>query len=155
MAKFQRKPFVVHALQWHKPGDHPAVEAREPHLLFDRAGNYFYVARYDDQMMTGGCWMVVDPNGEAAQKYGDTLSFTFYDLKSGEEKPIAERRDLYDRYAAMAKYTSEPQASGFVAGPAGKLHVLPGSWIIGDPEGATFTVLKDEAFKAEYEPVSE
>ncbi len=24
MAKFQRKPFVVHALPWHKPGDHPA-----------------------------------------------------------------------------------------------------------------------------------
>lgn len=158
MTQFQRKPVVIEAVQWHKPGDHPAVEAREPHLLFDRAGNYFYVARFDDQMMRGGCWMAVDPEGQYAKEHGELLPFApfaFYSVKSGEQKPIAERRDLYDRYAAMAKYTREPQASGFVVGPAGKLHVLPGSWIIGDPEGATFTVLKDEAFKAEYEPVSE
>ena len=155
MAKFQRKPFVVEAVQWHKPGDHPAVEPREPHILFDRAGHYFYVARFDDQMMRGGCWMAVDPEGQYAKEHGELLPFAFYSVKSGEQKPIAERRDLYDRYAAMAKYTSEPVAIGLVDGPGGKLSVHPGNWIINHPDGKTFTVLNDEAFTAEYDPVND
>jgi hypothetical protein len=155
MPRFQRKPFVVDAVQWHKPGDHPAVEAREPCIFFDAPRNYFYVQRFDDEMMKSRVWMAVDPMGETAHKYGGILSFAFYKLNDGNKEPIAEHRDLYERYAAHAGYETEPVAIGLVPGAGSNLPVYPGDWIINHPDGKTFTVLNDKAFTAEYDPVSE
>ena len=155
MPRFQRKPFVIEAVQWHRPGDHPAVEAREPHILFDRAGHYFYVARFDDEMMKARAWLAVDPDGDVAQREGNVLPFAFYKVKEGEAKPIHEHRDLYERYAKQAGMLTEPVATGLVQGPGSKVSVKPGDWIIGEPEGTTFTVLNDEAFRSEYKPISD
>jgi len=149
MARFRKKPVVIDAVQWFKDGDHPAVESRTPKIIFDRAGNYFYVVRYD-ALQLSRWWLAVDPVGWMAQKYGAVLPFAFYDVKSGEEVPVSDRPDLLSLYSKRSGWTTDPIAMGYVKTLEGGHLVTPGDWIITGVKGEHYPC-KPDIFAQTYE----
>lgn len=149
--KFQTKVEMVTAVQWLKDGDHSEVESRAPKIVFDLAGNYFYVARFDQDVLLSRGWLAVDPAGEVAQKNGDYLPFAFYSLRSGVEQPVDDRPDLLLRYAAEEQWATEPVAVGFIKTPGGNYIVYPGDWIVTGESGDLLYVSQRE-FAKKFEP---
>jgi len=150
--KFRKKPVIIEAVQWFKDGDHPAVQSRAPKIVFDSAGQYYYVARYDDEMLASRGWLAVDPDGDVAQKYGQYLPFAFYKAKSGAEQPISDWPELAARYAAHEGFKSEPTACGYIKTLEGGRIVTPGDWIITGVAGEQYPC-KPEIFAETYEAV--
>lgn len=150
MAFFRKKPVVIEAVQWFKDGDHPKVKSREAKIIFDRAGNYFYVLRFD-KIMSARAWLAVDPDGPVAEKNGVVLPFAFYDLKSGAECLIEDRPDLVEAYARHAGTDAKPIAMGYIETLEGGHLVTPGDWIIKGVKGE-FYPCKPDIFAATYEP---
>lgn len=62
MARFRKKPVVVEATQWFKPGDHPAVKktapgrgSLKPRGVVQTAGG--------TAIVDPGDWVITEPNG--------------------------------------------------------------------------------------------
>jgi hypothetical protein len=150
MGLYRKKPVVIEAVQWFKDGDHPEVESRAPKIIFDRAGNYFYVARYDNALLAQG-WLAVEPDSEIARANGAYLPFAFYEVKSGDQCPVTDRPDLLARYSEQQKWTDAPAAMGYVKTLEGGHFVTPGDWIIRGVKGELYPC-KPDIFAATYEP---
>lgn len=148
--KYRKKPVVIEATQWFKDGDHPAVEPRPAEILFDRAGNYFYVSHADNLVPMANAWFAVNPTGDVAQKFGPVLPFAVYDIKSGERVPASEKPDLLKRYMAQQGWTDAPRDMGLIKTLEGTHIVTPGDWIITGVQGELYPC-KDEIFRATYE----
>ncbi len=149
--KYTKKPITVEAVQWFKNGDHPAVEPRNAEIFFDRGGKYFYVTHCDDGVTRPSAWLAVEAAGETAKKHGEELPFAFYELKSGNVCPVADRPELLERYMRLAGWTRAPADRGYIRTLEGGHVVTPGDWIITGVKGE-FYPCKPDIFAATYEP---
>lgn len=150
MTAYRKKPVVIEATQWFKAGDHPAVEPRPAEILFDRAGNYFYVSHADNLVPMANAWFAVNTTGDVAQKYGPVLPFAFYKVKSGELVLASEKPDLLKRYMAQQGWMHAPRDMGLIKTLERTHIVTPGDWIITGVKGEHYPC-KPDIFAATYE----
>lgn len=159
--KFKKKPVVVEAVQWFKMGDHPAVESREPEIIFDKHENYYYVSHCDHDVEPPKTWLAVNPNSEVAVKNGASLPFAFYEIKSGKRVPASdpsvadsENGNLFGLYANYSKWNKVPGIFGWIKTLEGGHIVTPGDWIITGVSGEHYPC-KPDIFEKTYEKVEE
>lgn len=148
--KYRKKPIVIEATQWMKPGDHFAVEPRNAEIVFDCAGNYYYVSHCDQAVPMATAWLAVHPEGDIAKKNGQVLPFELYEVKSGKREPVAVRSDLLARYMSFSGWSHGPGDMGYIKTLEGGHIVTPGDWIITGVKGELYPC-KPDIFAATYE----
>lgn len=76
MGKFQKKPIIVEAVQWNKPGDHPAVFCRtfgnETELPYVK-GKQGYVPVHE------GDWIITELDGSGYYPCADDVFHATYE----------------------------------------------------------------------------
>lgn len=77
--KFRKKPVVIEATQWHKHGDHPAVEM-DPAPHVSRA--YGWVPTLEGgHVVTPGDWIITGVKGEFYPIKDDIFRETYDEVK--------------------------------------------------------------------------
>lgn len=86
MPKFRSRPVEVEAVQWFKPGDHPAVE-RKP--LYDLAGpinnprrlgwSFEVLGKQGWSRVNPGDWIITEPDGSGHYPCADSVFCAKYE----------------------------------------------------------------------------
>ena len=153
--KYRKKPIVIEAHRWFKNGDHPQVKDRQPKIIFDERGHYFYVSHCDADLPSPNTWLAVDPIGTVAKQNGESLPFAFYKLKSDHTKDCRawDWPGMYERYVKNQGWSKYPAKNlGYINTLEGGHIVTPGDWIICGVKGE-FYPCKPDIFAVTYEPV--
>lgn len=81
MTVYRKKPVVIHAVQWSKPGDHPAVEAYDPvkaGAYIKGVGPYGWVKTLEGgHIVSPGDWIICGVKGEHYPCKPDIFEMTY------------------------------------------------------------------------------
>jgi len=151
--KFRKKPVIIDAAQWWKPGDHPAVKTRSAGIVFSYDELYYYVSSAAAPTLANA-WLAVDPNSDVAVRHGAVLPFEFYQLRAGRVAHVSEYPVLTKQYDDYMGWKTQHVDYGKIETLEGPHLVTPGDWIITGVRGEHYAC-KPDIFEQTYEVVND
>lgn len=80
MGKFRKKPVVIEATQWFKPGDHPAVVMKSGPNRYADAGIPWVETLEGGHVVTPGDWIITGVKGEFYPCRDDIFRMTYEEV---------------------------------------------------------------------------
>jgi hypothetical protein len=84
MSKFRKKPVVIDAVQWFKPGDHPAVILKSHPNRYADPGVPWIPTLEGGHVVTPGDWIITGVQGEHYPCKPDIFAMTYEPADNGE-----------------------------------------------------------------------
>lgn len=86
MPKFRKKPVVIEAVQWFKPGDHPAVVMKAGHNRYADEGVPWVETLEGGHIVTPGDWIITGVKGEHYPCKPDIFAATYEPVEAQHDR---------------------------------------------------------------------
>lgn len=144
MKQYRKKPVVIEAVQYIIGNNIPeGVNVTKPEIIFSKDGKLFYPSHTNSNE-----WLSLDKNKDG--KY-DSYPFVFYEIKSGDRKPLNEYYNLFEIYQKCFN-VNIPKEYAWIETLEGNMKVSEYDWVIKGVNGE-FYPCKPDIFEKTYEPV--
>jgi hypothetical protein len=139
MAHYKKIPGVIKAEQYLVGKTIPeGMNITYPDIIFSRDGKLFYPSH----TMEARDWLSIEKKEDGLY---DAFPFAYYEVKSGERKPISECMELYNIYKEVFNI-KDPQEYAYIKDPEGVTKkVKHTDWVVQDK------VISNEEFQKNYE----